>query len=133
MHVVSKHPKRSQNMKEELKKRGKRLLLLWCPCQQRHKQIKKLKLANMPQGSQVSQSGRSSIGVPSSQWLKLSSTPSSMGCASGNSSVKDLNKGMPTMLKNPSCSCKPHVSRKGDNTVLLQSCGLSCMYCWSSF
>ena len=60
------------------------------------------------------QAGTSSRAVPRSQCLKLASTPSSMGCASGNTSAKDLNKGMPTMLKNPSCrynswcELKPH-------------------------
>ena len=41
--------------------------------------------------------------VPASQWRKFVSTPSSMGCASSNNSTMVLNRGMPTMLKKPSC------------------------------
>ncbi len=41
--------------------------------------------------------------VPASQWRKFVSTPSSMGCASSNNSTMVLNRGIPTMLKKPSC------------------------------
>lgn len=56
-----------------------------------------------PQSQMSFQGGRSSIMVPSSQCLKLVSTPSSIGWASGNRSAIALNSGMPTIWKNPSC------------------------------